>query len=363
MKNKLLLSSALVGSLFVTGAVNAQTTVTGEINLSYKSIGEKQTPSEGKSGLGRETQLNIQNKGKLSNGLDYAAGFSLEFDGFNSANQVANTAPESDIQRVANENFYIDFISGNTTVSIGGDHIQNMSGTVIPRVAQNVKTSLVQAGSLAADTTYVARTAYCPGGCFGSSSAMGISVIQAIPSFGNLSLQYFPYAGNKQAGNDAIINQSSQDAYELMFQGDLGVKGLNARLGYAIAPKNSSSPNAFYRDQVGQAYGVAYNMGAATVGVERKKHESGSAATDYTMTSVGASYNLTKELSVSAQYDKVSGTTTGTVFGENEKIRSYQVGYNLGAVTLSASYTDANNAAGVASDDSQIILVRAGAKF
>ena len=358
MKNKLLLSSALVGSLFVTGAVNAQTTVTGEINLSYKSIGEKQTPSEGKSGLGRETQLNIQNKGTLSNGLGYAAGFSLEFDGINGADQAAG-----DTQRLANENFYIDFISGNTTVSIGGDHVQNMSGTVIPRVAQNVKTSLVQAGSLSTDTTYVARTAYCPGGCFGSSNSMGISVIQAIPSVGNLSLQYLPYAGNKQAGNDSIVNNSSQDAYEVMFQGDLGVKGLNARLGYAIAPKNSSSPSANVRDQVGQAYGLAYNFGNATVGVERKKHEAGSLPSDATMTSVGASYNITKELSVSAQYDKVSGSTNGVVFGENEKIRSYQVGYNLGAVTLSASYTDANNAAGVAADDSQIILVRAGAKF
>ena len=358
MKNKLLLSSALVGSLFVTGAVNAQTTVTGEINLSYKSIGEKQTPSEGKSGLGRETQLNIQNKGTLSNGLGYAAGFSLEFDGINGADQAVG-----DTQRLANENFYIDFISGNTTVSIGGDHVQNMSGTVIPRVAQNVKTSLVQAGSLSTDTTYVARTAYCPGGCFGSSNSMGISVIQAIPSVGNLSLQYLPYAGNKQAGNDAIVNNSSQDAYEVMFQGDLGVKGLNARLGYAIAPKNASSPNANIRDQVGQSYGVAYNFGNATVGIERKKHESGSASTDYTMNSVGASYNITKELSVSAQYDKVSGTTAGVAFAEDEKIKSYQIGYNLGAVTLSASYTDANNAAGVAADDSQIILVRAGAKF
>ena len=235
MKNKLLLSSALVGSLFVTGAVNAQTTVTGEINLSYKSIGEKQVPAEGKSGLGRETQLNIQNKGKLSNGLDYAAGFSLEFDGINGADQAAG-----DTQRLGNENFYIDFISGNTTVSIGGDHVQNMSGTVIPRAAQNVKTSLVQAGSLSTDSTYKARTAYCPGGCFGSSNSMGISVIQAMPSIGNLSLQYLPYAGNKQAGNDSIINTSSQDAYELMFQGDLGVKGLNARVGYAIAPKNAS---------------------------------------------------------------------------------------------------------------------------
>jgi hypothetical protein len=358
MKNKLLLSSALVGSLFVTGAVNAQTTVTGEINLSYKSIGEKGTPANGKSGLGRETQLNIQNKGKLSNGLDYAAGFSLEFDGINGADQAAG-----DTQRLGNENFYIDFISGNTTVSIGGDHVQNMSGTVIPRVAQNVKTSLVQAGSLAADTTYVARTAYCPGGCFGSSNSMGISVIQAMPSIGNLSLQYFPYAGNKQAGNDSIVNSASTDAYELMFQGDLGVKGLTARLGYAIAPKNASSNVSNIRDQVGQAYGLAYNLGNATVGVERKKHEAGTATTDYTMTSVGASYNISKELSVSAQYDKVSGSTAGVVFGENEKIRSYQVGYNLGAVTLSASYTDANNAAGVASNDSQIFLVRAGSKF
>ena len=103
MKNKLLLSSALVGSLAITGLASAQTTISGSLDLSYKTISNsgnitKQTDA----GFGRETQINIANKGKLSNGMDYAAGFSLENDG----NQAGS---------YFNENQYIDFINGNTT--------------------------------------------------------------------------------------------------------------------------------------------------------------------------------------------------------------------------------------------------------
>ena len=38
MKNKLLLSSALVGSLAIAGIASAQTTISGSLDLSYKTI-------------------------------------------------------------------------------------------------------------------------------------------------------------------------------------------------------------------------------------------------------------------------------------------------------------------------------------
>ena len=79
MKNKLLLSSALVGSLAITGVASAQTTITGSMDLTYRST--TGGVGQGDTFFGRETQVNLANKGKLSNGLDYAAGFSLEFDG------------------------------------------------------------------------------------------------------------------------------------------------------------------------------------------------------------------------------------------------------------------------------------------
>ena len=89
MKNKLLLSSALVGSMISAGSAIAQTTVSGSLDLHYRA--QKHDLNAGfnsNEGLGRETQLNIANKGKLNNGWDYLAGFSLEFDG-NTRNPVA----------------------------------------------------------------------------------------------------------------------------------------------------------------------------------------------------------------------------------------------------------------------------------
>ena len=41
MKNKLLLSTALVSGLAFTGIANAQTSITGNLDLSYKSIGNE----------------------------------------------------------------------------------------------------------------------------------------------------------------------------------------------------------------------------------------------------------------------------------------------------------------------------------
>jgi hypothetical protein len=122
MKN-MLTRTALVGSalLLSTTLANAQTTVSGNLTLNFKGISSDQTGArKGYQYFGKEAQINIANKGKLSNGMDYAAGFSLELDGSD-----ANTTNTALIQGATNENTYIDFIAGNTTITIGADHIQN----------------------------------------------------------------------------------------------------------------------------------------------------------------------------------------------------------------------------------------------
>ena len=75
MNKKLLLSTALVGGMISGSSAIAQTTVSGSLDLHYRA----QKLSNGlnsNEGLGRETQLNIANKGKLNNGWDYLAGLS-----------------------------------------------------------------------------------------------------------------------------------------------------------------------------------------------------------------------------------------------------------------------------------------------
>jgi len=76
-------TTALVGSLmFIGSGISvAQTTVTGNLDLSFKTVQSKNTPVNSYQGFGKESQINVQTKGKLNNGLDYAAGFALEYDG------------------------------------------------------------------------------------------------------------------------------------------------------------------------------------------------------------------------------------------------------------------------------------------
>jgi hypothetical protein len=130
MKNKLMRTTALVGSMIALGSgiSVAQTTVSGNLDISYRAV-SNDTAGAGISsfrGFGKESQINLANKGKLNNGMDYAAGFSLEFDG-----GQTNAEGTSANQSISNENLYIDIINASsaTTLTFGIDHIQNSKNT------------------------------------------------------------------------------------------------------------------------------------------------------------------------------------------------------------------------------------------
>jgi len=117
MTNKLRLSTAIIGSLAGLGlsAAVAQTTVSGNIALGYMATSTDSTNKAGSwSGVTKETQINIGTKGKLNNGMNYAAGFSIEMDG-----------PDASGTDMFSEGNYIEINSGDTTLSLGADRINN----------------------------------------------------------------------------------------------------------------------------------------------------------------------------------------------------------------------------------------------
>ncbi len=78
MNKKLLMSSALVGSLALASAAVAETKITGSAVLTYSAV-SNQTAIESSQGYGREIQIDFANSGDLNvGGLKYKAGFSLE---------------------------------------------------------------------------------------------------------------------------------------------------------------------------------------------------------------------------------------------------------------------------------------------
>ena len=123
MKNKI--TTALVGSLFGLGLSSvsvAQTTVSGNLDLAYNAVSSNAFGGSYRA-VGKETQINIANKGKLSNGMDYAAGFSWEIDGGEVlGNNTANA--NNDSSNATNENVYIDFFyNKDSYISISNDHV------------------------------------------------------------------------------------------------------------------------------------------------------------------------------------------------------------------------------------------------
>ena len=382
MKNKLLLSSALVGSLAIAGIASAQTTISGSLDLSYKTISnEGAFTKRTDAGFGREAQINVQNKGKLSNGLDYAAGFALEFDGKsgNGGTLAGSTNESTDDahRRITRENTYMDIIMGTTTLSVGMDHLNNMSFSSAPRVAQHASTTVTSAqlttGSLdlaaGAASGGVAYQFYPGAAAVGASNYMGLGIQQVTP-FGTITGQYFPRASAQQASNDGVATADMSDAYELHFRGDLGVKGLSVNLGRNVVTAPTAGVVNVGENQKGTAMGIGYNLGQFALGIQQNKTENGNnvagSKVDTKSVEIGATFAATKEISIGVTHVKTDGTfraASNAPMASDEKIKSLTVGYNLGAITMSATAAKLEDARGIAGNDSDIVLVRAGTRF
>ena len=365
MKN-MLTRTALVGSALLLSATlaNAQTTVSGNLAINFKGITSDKTGARPDyQYFGKEAQINIANKGKLSNGMEYAAGFSLEFDGADANNNNSSTAPNSALlQGATNENTYIDFIAGNTTITFGADHIQNPDNSMANLVGiidMDDAVSGVQNTTTNAATSFVttANSAY---------QAYGVGVIQTIPNIGKISFNYTPDRTIGLANGDTLSvnttnNLGSQydtgnSAMEIGFVGDLGVKGLQLQAFYNESDSGISDKS----DLKGEMYGVRYNFGQTTVAAQRGKTKSADIASiTLESDSYAIAYAITPALSVGYSYGKTEKTGT-TV---DETIKQLSVGYNLGPVTVGASFakvSDLGNAAGI---DGDTFVVQASTRF
>ena len=384
MNKKLLLSTALVSGMITGSSAIAQTTVSGSLDLHYRA----QKVSGGLNsieGLGRETQLNIANKGKLNNGWDYLAGFSLEFDG-NQRNPVSGTqdatvyktpttsvsgsgvtaavstagscvaiptitatttAPSSDATEansISNENIYIDFInaSSGTTITVGVDHIQNITGSVVPQVMGNTIDNVAVGMGGKATNTMGANP----------KESIGFGIIQAIPAAGlTASGWYAPNNGDfgvRDQGNaNGSVTSIRNSAYELGLTGAnvAGVKGLSLR--YFFNKEDSSA--AGISDLKGKSYGAAYQTGPFGLGIEKHTQNrtagTSTADQDLDMKTYGLTYAVSPNVTLGLVQIKTDVTGQANA-GNKEKITSLQLGYNLGPVAVVAAYSKGENVQG-----------------
>jgi hypothetical protein len=301
--------------------------------------------------------------------MDYASGFSLEFDGTGTSSGTVNTTPD---QSVSNENVYIDLISGDTTFTIGVDHIQRGYAGAAPQIV-NITDQMAGAGS---STTFVIGA--------GTSESAGVGIMQKIPQAGiTASAFYAPRAKDTGTGdmNALTANSGANSAYEVGINGvnTFGVKGLTVVAFYNSAAKSNSD---FAGDVVGKQYGIGYNFGQFAIGIDKLIDENNNLTASAPQNGLGeASAGIkrdTRRIAISAAITPTfsvalveaktdnSGRVTATQNGD-ETVRALQAGYNLGPVALTASHNRFTNLAGrtgvVPSDDGSLSILRLTTKF
>jgi hypothetical protein len=400
MKHKLLISSALVSGLMVGSSAIAQTSynadgVTGSLDLHYRAQGYSASAGlNSNEQMGRESQLNIGKSGKLNNGWDYKAGFSLEFDGnarnVNAGQQKANaykavtatqasysgsqtggsitiaavsvsttaSADATEANSISNENVYIDLINtaSGTTLTFGVDHIQNITQTAVPQVMGNT-----------IDNVAVGMTAKATN-TMGSNpkESIGFGIIQDLGTTGiKLSGWYAPNSGDFGTTDQGSLAQSQANgtrnsAYEIGFTGanTFGVTGLTTR---AFMNKEVSSAAAM-ADINGSSYGIGYVTGAFGIGVEQhKQNRITDVATidqDLTVRTYGLTYAVSPQVTLGAVRLATKSTTL-----LDEKIDSFQLGYNLGPVAIVGAYSKGSDIGGVSGADIKEGAIRLSTKF
>jgi len=348
MKKTLLLTTALIGSLLI-GSVQAQTTITGELKMAYKSTEGFGTGTPSNSCFTSERQINIASKGKLNNGLDYAAGFSLERDG-----------DETNFD--GSEGNYFNIISGNTTVTVGMDHILNGDYAIVPRAGAPMNEEIGAFGTATVRTSGSVAGLQYSQSLGDNNEEMGIGIIQTIPSVGRLAVNYVPRSDDKASTADTAVPASTiagVPAYSIFFVGDLGVKGLQVALEQAGTNKNGTEVS----DEKVKAFGASYTMGDFSFGAERQKFTDVSNSETKT-TEFGLTYKINNNASAGIGTIKTeSKLASGASVANDEEIKYLQIGYNLGGISTQLSVIDTDNVGHVAVADSKAYVVKFATKF
>jgi len=368
MTNKLKLTTALAGSLMVLGATsaNAQTYykdgISGNLAISYHAT-KSETKAKSFRTFGKESQFNLAGSGSLNNGWNYKAGTSIEMDGGDGT--TATTGSQSDAPTVSTmtgqqaENTFIDFINGNTTITIGADHL-SMSDT-------HSYSNHVGFGYIGADGVNNDRSLYPTN--LSNYQAFGIGIVQTT-GIGKFSANYTPQSNNGGSAND-IFNSvgqktggTAESSYELTYTGNLGLNGLSVLGSYMNFAKGSVANTA---DAKSTRVGVKYNFGSFTIGADRSREENVQAMTTKTVSqkyngdSYGVSYAVNKELSIGATYAEAKSDISATPKKESTTIVA--VGYNLGPVAVVGQYKNAQNLGGVSANDGQQVGVWVNTNF
>ena len=165
---------------------------------------------------------------------------------------------------------------------------------------------------------------------------------------------YVPRMGDAGGNNDNIDASQSGTSMDIIFQGNLGVDGLNAR----AAISDAEAPSTTQQDIKVTQLGVGYNFGNFAVGYQQADIDQ-TDSTEDKQKEYGVTYSVNDKLTVG-----LLQTTTDNNSAKDEEITAAQIGYNLGPVTVEAYGISVKDPAGSATAaDEEKFGLRLGTKF
>jgi hypothetical protein len=344
-KNKLLLTTALAGSLLVSASAYAE--ISGNIETVF-AFGSDERAGAGKDGsderIGSEMNIVMKSKSDLDNGAYYSYSGKLEVD------DASGSAPDHEYE--------VRYGVGNFYIGAGKDSgAANAAATILPLVAGEYPgTAVAQVGTGASDFVDLMTDSPASGG----KEAGNYTHISANMNVagGVVGVTYAPSTGTQDDDTDNVDDATGGSTTSFVYKGT-PMDGLNLILARNVqkGDTDTTAGNEYTNDKIG----VSYTFGQITAAVERQTYENDTKSVESKGTAYELAYAIDDKTTLGIAYAVSSDEVTANA--PDEKIKAISIGYNLGGMGITASYQDGTDVGFSSGADQKGIFVRTTTKF
>lgn len=334
--NKLILSTALTTSMLFGAVANAE--IKGDVTNTFTmgSVDGASNATKSETRFGSEINLKYKNKVDLDNGMYASVKGKVELD-------------NSDGAGADNDNEYeVQIGSGNFYIGAGSDSGNNISSTVLPIIGYTAGTLAQQSGT----------TDSAQGDFIGGDEANEYQHVSANfkAAGGTFSMVYAPNETSNANDTDTLASDGTAggSVTSVLYKGK-PMDGLSLMVGRNTENNDSNSADAGETDT--DRLGVAYNFGQFAVGFDRTTSENGDNTIDKEADRFAVSFAASDAVTIGVQHQVVENNSTGTNSGDNhdEEATTFDVGYNLGGMTVLAQYVQAEGVGAATASSSDIV--------
>jgi hypothetical protein len=319
---KLLLTTAMVAVAFSNNSF-AEMKISGSLEQTYTSYSFDRAVDEvlGSAAIGSESNLSFTGSKAVAGGT------------VNGAIRIEDKGSTLNVDQKE-----LGFTVGNFKAHVGIDTGATIVGNMVAHVGQQAEDVFAGlTGELGADGLS-AFSAH-------DKEHVGISYKSPVGSF---AVNYAPSNAERIGANAATDNGGS--ATEYVFTGNLGVKGLDVKIGQ----QDSNSAHGSASDQEEKFYGATYSYGQVKVGYSLRDFDDKAINVENDKsTSTSIAFAVSPNLSVA--FERLETSKIGST---DEELDILGVSYNLGGLGIEAYYGMADNIGGTPGKEADAFQLR-----